>query len=202
MSQGITWFDALAPKDQSEALLFLRHHCVQARAVAEDGPEGGRRAGLRPTHTPAVLITRGRINDQLGKIASLTPRDERRKAFRLLVAVLAIADRRRRERYCSNGCSHWLHTGCPRLIDPSVGISAQLGPVSGAYVARRTGSSVEVTTAAALPVHVRVTCIPPSVRTSVTRATRSYCSPSGARTRDRCSRAVAAFLQTRVAGAV
>jgi hypothetical protein len=85
ISQGIAWFDALAPGEQSEALLFLRHHCVQARAVAEDGPEGIHRAGLRPTHTPAVLITRGRINDQLGKIASLTPRDERRKAFRLLV---------------------------------------------------------------------------------------------------------------------
>ncbi|MFF3787586.1 DUF5958 family protein [Streptomyces sp. NPDC001933] len=106
MSQGIAWFDALDPEKQSEALLFLRHHCVQARAVAEDGLEGIRRAGLRPTHTPAVLITRGRINDQLGKIASLTPRDERRKAFRLLVAVLAIADGRRRERYCSDGCGH------------------------------------------------------------------------------------------------
>jgi hypothetical protein len=109
MSQGIAWFDALNPEEQSEALLFLRHHCVQARAVAEDGAEGIRRAGLRPTHTPAVLITRGRIDDQLGKIASLTPRDERRKAFRLLVAVLAIADRRRRERYCSDGCGHWWH---------------------------------------------------------------------------------------------
>ncbi|MEU0674269.1 DUF5958 family protein [Streptomyces sp. NPDC006172] len=27
----------------------------------------------------------------------------------VLVAVLAIADGRRRERYCSNGCSHWWH---------------------------------------------------------------------------------------------
>ncbi|MFC8661783.1 DUF5958 family protein [Streptomyces sp. NPDC057199] len=33
---------------------FLRHHCIQARAVTEDGPESIRRAGLRPTHTPAV----------------------------------------------------------------------------------------------------------------------------------------------------
>lgn len=50
MSEGIAWFDALDPEEQSNALLFLRHHCVQARAVAEDGPEGIRRAGLRPTH--------------------------------------------------------------------------------------------------------------------------------------------------------
>jgi hypothetical protein len=109
MSEGIEWFDALSAEQQAEALLFLRHHCVQARAVTEDGPESIRRAGLRPTHTPAILITRGRIEHQLGKIASLTPLDERRKAFRLLVAVLAIADERRREQLCSDGCGHWWH---------------------------------------------------------------------------------------------
>jgi hypothetical protein len=87
MSQGIDWFNALGPQDQSETLLLLRHHCVQARVVADDGPESIRRAGLRPTHTPAVLIAQGRIDHQLGKIASLTPRDERRKAFRLLVVA-------------------------------------------------------------------------------------------------------------------
>ena len=109
MSQGIEWFDGLSPEEQSETLRFLRHHCIQARAVIEDGPESIRRAGLRPTHTPAVLITRGRIDDQLGKIASLAPLDERRKAFRLLIAVLAISDARRRECYCSHGCGHWWH---------------------------------------------------------------------------------------------
>lgn len=109
MSQGIEWFDALGPEEQSETLRFLSHHCVQARAAAEDGPESVRRAGLRPTHTPAVLITRGPVDQQLSKIAGLAPLDERRKAFRLLIAVLAIADGRRRERFCSNGCAHWWH---------------------------------------------------------------------------------------------
>ncbi|MFF2382639.1 DUF5958 family protein [Streptomyces sp. NPDC058108] len=109
MPEGIEWFDGLGQEEQSEVLLFLCHHCVQARAVTEDAPESIRRAGLRPTHTPAVLISRGRIDEQLGKIAGLTPLDERRKAFRLLVAVLAIADGRRRERFCSGGCSHWWH---------------------------------------------------------------------------------------------
>ena len=108
MSQGIEWFDAHGPEEQAEVLLFLRHHCVQARAVTEDGPESIRRAGLRPTHTPAVLISRGSIDQQLGRIAGLTPVDERRK-FRLLVAVLAVADERRRERFCSGGCGHWWH---------------------------------------------------------------------------------------------
>ncbi|MFF5615765.1 DUF5958 family protein [Streptomyces albidoflavus] len=109
MSQGIDWFDSLGQEEQSEVLLSLRHHCVQARAVAEDAQESIRRAGLRLTHTPAVLISRGRIDEQLGKIAGLTPHDERRKAFRLLIAVLTIADVRRREGFCSDGCSHWWH---------------------------------------------------------------------------------------------
>jgi hypothetical protein len=55
------------------------------------------------------LITCGPIDQQLGKIAGLTPVDERRKAFRLLVEVLAVADERRRERFCSGGCGHWWH---------------------------------------------------------------------------------------------
>ncbi|MBW5421655.1 hypothetical protein GKQ77_08750 [Streptomyces sp. BG9H] len=109
MSQGIEWFDSLGQEAQYKVLLFLCHHCVQARAVAADAQEAIRRAGLRPTHTPAVLISRGRIDEQLGKIACLTPLDERRKAFRLLIAVLTIADARRRERFCSDGCSHWWH---------------------------------------------------------------------------------------------
>lgn len=79
MSQGIEWFDAHSLEEQADMLLFLRHYCMQARAVTEDGPESIRRAGLRPTHTPAVLVNRGPIDQQLGKIAGLTPVDERRK---------------------------------------------------------------------------------------------------------------------------
>ncbi|MGA5167720.1 MULTISPECIES: DUF5958 family protein [Streptomyces] len=109
MSQGIEWFESLSAEEQSNTLRLLSHFCIQARATTEDGPESIRRAGLRATHTPAVLIARGRIDQQLGKIVSLTPHDERLKSFRLLIAVLAVADGRRRERYCSDGCSHEWH---------------------------------------------------------------------------------------------
>ncbi|WP_228456002.1 DUF5958 family protein [Streptomyces durbertensis] len=120
MSEGIAWFDGLRQEERSEVLLFLRHHCVQARVVAEDAPESIRRAGLRPTHTPAVLISRGRIDEQQGKVAGLAPLDERRKAFRLLIALLSIADRRRRDRFCSDGCGHWWHQ-LSQVSDPYQG---------------------------------------------------------------------------------
>ncbi|MFH9297896.1 DUF5958 family protein [Streptomyces sp. NPDC017520] len=110
MPQGIEWFEGLSTEEQSNTLRLLSHFCIQARATTEDGPVSIRRAGLRATHTPTVLITRGRIDQQLGKIAGLTPHDERLKSFRLLIAVLAVADERRRERFCSGGCVHaWHH---------------------------------------------------------------------------------------------
>lgn len=59
MSQGIEWFDTHSPEEQAEILLFLRHHCVQARAVTEDGPESIRRAGLRPLYLAMAVTVEG-----------------------------------------------------------------------------------------------------------------------------------------------
>ncbi|MFD7864450.1 DUF5958 family protein [Streptomyces sp. NPDC059783] len=73
MSQGVAWFESLNTQERSSTLVLLAHYCVQARATAEDAPESIRRSGLRATHTPAVLLVRGRIDQQLRKIAALTP---------------------------------------------------------------------------------------------------------------------------------
>ncbi|MEV5937048.1 DUF5958 family protein [Streptomyces sp. NPDC052079] len=109
LDQGIDWFESLAGTEQFEVLRDLAGFCIQARALSEDGPESIRRARIRPTHTPAVLITRGHLTDQLTKIINL-PHDERVKTFRLLVALLGVADERRRARFCTQGCSHaWHH---------------------------------------------------------------------------------------------
>ncbi|MEU5036125.1 DUF5958 family protein [Streptomyces rubiginosohelvolus] len=106
--RGVEWFEALPAQGQFEVLRDLRGHCIQARATVEDGPESVQIAGIRPTHTPAVLITRGQLAGQLTKIINL-PQDERVKAFRLLVALLEVADKRRRERFCVDGCTHAWH---------------------------------------------------------------------------------------------
>ncbi|WP_051805391.1 DUF5958 family protein [Streptomyces sp. NRRL F-2747] len=108
IEEGVEWFEALPTENQFEVLLELCGHCMQARATEEDGPESVRRAGLRPTYTPAVLIMRGQLNVQLGKIINL-PQDERLKSFRLLVALLAVSDERRREQFCADGCGHAWH---------------------------------------------------------------------------------------------
>jgi Family of unknown function (DUF5958) len=104
LDEGAAWFATLTSDAQSEVLLRLTEFCVQARAVPDDMSESVRRAGLRTTHTPAVLLGRG----WLAKIAGL-PQDEWAKAFRLLVSLLGVADERRRARFCVGGCAHAWH---------------------------------------------------------------------------------------------
>ncbi|MER7689825.1 DUF5958 family protein [Streptomyces sp. NPDC097610] len=96
------WFQGLAADEQFEVLRDPRGLCIQARATVEDGPASVRPAGIQPTHTPAVLSTRGQLPAQLTKIINL-PQDERVNAFRLLVALLGVADKRRPERFSAAG---------------------------------------------------------------------------------------------------
>lgn len=103
MAEGASWFAALAEDEQRLVLTELVQFCVQARAVETDAEEAIARSGIRPTYTPAVMLTRWRLN-----MSQLPPYD-RARAFPLLVALFAIADTRRRDRYCVGGCSHAWH---------------------------------------------------------------------------------------------
>ena len=112
LDQGVDWFGSLDGAEQFEVPCGLAGFCIQARALIEDRPEAIRKAGIRPTRTPVVLIIWGHLTEQLTKIINL-PQDERVKAFRLLVALLGVADERRRARFCAHGCSHAAGTGGP-----------------------------------------------------------------------------------------
>ncbi|WP_128380839.1 DUF5958 family protein [Streptomyces cavernae] len=115
VSEGAAWFSALVEDEQRLVLRELVQFCLQARAVEADAEEAIARSGLRPTYTPAVMLTKWRLN-----MSALPPYD-RARAFRLLVALFAIADTRRRERYCADGCGHDWHQLAAR---PEVGPAA------------------------------------------------------------------------------
>ena len=60
LASDIAWFETLISDEQFEVLCELAGCCLQACVVSEDGeggPESIRRAGIRPSHTPAVLVT-------------------------------------------------------------------------------------------------------------------------------------------------
>ncbi|MEU5198752.1 DUF5958 family protein [Streptomyces scabiei] len=106
--EGVEWFEGLAEDDQRKVLHAPVLFCGQARACEEDVPESIARSGIRPTHTPAVMLTKWRFGmDRL-------PTYELTKSFRLLVALFSIADTRRRMLHCADGCGHEWHN----LSDP------------------------------------------------------------------------------------
>ncbi|MFJ5141307.1 DUF5958 family protein [Streptomyces sp. NPDC088707] len=87
--------------------------CGQARARQDDAPESIARSGIRPTHTPAVMLMKWRFG-----MAQL-PAYELTKSFRLLVALFSIADTRRRALYCVEGCGHEWHNLSAQPQDPT-----------------------------------------------------------------------------------
>ncbi len=102
-AEGVEWFEGRSEDDQRKILRALVQFCGQARACEDDVPESIARSGIRPTHTPAVMLTKWRFG-----MAAL-PAYELTKSFRLLVPLFSIADTRRRALHCANGCGHEWH---------------------------------------------------------------------------------------------
>ncbi|MEU9576193.1 DUF5958 family protein [Streptomyces chilikensis] len=103
VDEGVEWFEGLLEEDQRKILHALVLFCGQARAREEDVAESIARSGIRPTHTPAVMLTKWRFG--MGAL----PAYELTKSFRLLVALFGIADTRRRALHCAGGCGHAWH---------------------------------------------------------------------------------------------
>jgi hypothetical protein len=112
-AEGVEWFEGLSEDDQRKVLHALVEFCWQACACEDDVPESIARSGIRPTHTPAVMLTKWRFG-----MAAL-PAYELTQSFRLLVVLFSIADTRRRTRHCVDGCGHEWHN----LSDPRRGAS-------------------------------------------------------------------------------
>lgn len=87
--EGERWFTSLTPERQQHVLRELNCLIVQAGPLIEDTVSAIADSGLKKTYTPCVLLRGGQIDVQLAKIASL-PKDEFGKAFRLLIALLAL----------------------------------------------------------------------------------------------------------------
>jgi hypothetical protein len=105
---GISWFAARTEDENRTLLRELSILILEAGATSEDVPASIQRSGIKATVTPAVLLSRQPLRGQLAKIANL-PVAEFPKAFQLFVALLAVADERRREHDKVVGCSHWWH---------------------------------------------------------------------------------------------
>jgi Family of unknown function (DUF5958) len=102
------WFLSFPIQFQQEILQRLSYMTIQAGAREEDVSLAIIKSKLRATYTPCILLRRGRLKEQMAKLLKL-PSSESIKTFFLLISLLAIADARRYDKYCQDGCSHWWH---------------------------------------------------------------------------------------------
>jgi len=109
MPTGESWFAGLSESVQRSVLRELNVFIANASPHAEDAARAVAASGLKSTFTPCVLLTTGlNIRQQLARISNL-PGTELGKAFRLLIALLAVADTRRRTASPLDATNHWWH---------------------------------------------------------------------------------------------
>jgi hypothetical protein len=108
LQEGIVWFESLPIYEQRQVIRELAYYIVQAKATEEEVEASFGLARVKSTVTPAVLLARGQLPEQLAKIGKL-PAAEMGKSFRILVSLLSVADARRRRVECANGCTHLWH---------------------------------------------------------------------------------------------
>ncbi|MFK4692223.1 hypothetical protein RKD22_005158 [Streptomyces pristinaespiralis] len=125
-AEGVEWFEGLAEEDQRKVLHALVLFCGQARACEDDVPESIARSGIRPTHTPAVMLTKWRFEMEA------LPAYELSKSFRLLIALFSIADARRRMLHCADGCGHEWHN-LSDLRQDAIQVSSCPGSCRGSW---------------------------------------------------------------------
>ncbi len=113
--EALEWFRSLSPEDQRTALGHVYMDACQAHPLKTEVDPAITASRLKATYTPCVILKRAEERGEypervLYKIVGLSPEYERERAFILLLSLFTIADRRRRETQCVNGCSHeWHH---------------------------------------------------------------------------------------------
>jgi hypothetical protein len=108
LEEGIAWFNESAAKHRLEIMRALDICVFQSHPNEEDVKSGIAESGLKDTYSPCVLVLRKPFNLARQKVLSMVGLDQER-AFRLFLHIFSVADRRRRETQCKEGCSHEWH---------------------------------------------------------------------------------------------
>ncbi|HYE68779.1 MAG TPA: DUF5958 family protein [Anaerovoracaceae bacterium] len=106
----VNWFSSLPEDDKRSVVKSVWLLAVQAQIVEDDIPTVTLEAGLKPTHTPVVMLSKG--NESLHKRGYGLSRLSGvvlNQAFLLVLESFALAERRRKEKEGSEECNHWWH---------------------------------------------------------------------------------------------
>ena len=104
------WFLSFSEDEKQSLVKSVWLLAVQAQIREDDIPAATSVAGLKPTHTPVVMISKGSVSlhnrgYELSKLSGTLLN----QAFFLVLESLALAERRRKEREDPVTCNHWWH---------------------------------------------------------------------------------------------
>jgi Family of unknown function (DUF5958) len=108
LKDGIDWFDASDLNTKKNILQSLSVILTQSHPTSDDVENGIKQSELKRTYTPCVLMAEKPFGEAVSKVRNL-PENEWRKTFVLWLSIFSIADKRRRETTCSDGCTHEWH---------------------------------------------------------------------------------------------
>lgn len=108
LKDGIDWFDASDLNTKKDILQSLSIILTQSHPTVDEVENGISRSELKRTYTPCVLLAEKPFGEAVARTINL-PDNEWRKAFIFWIKILSIADKRRRETECIDGCTHGWH---------------------------------------------------------------------------------------------
>lgn len=106
--EGVKWFDELVDDKKKEVVDKLTVFIQQSHPTKDSVDSGLDSAPIRPTMTPVIIFRTKELKIALDKIKTL-PKDEWNKAFVTMLSVFKVADTKRRETFCKDGCTHEWH---------------------------------------------------------------------------------------------
>ncbi|MDD4402598.1 MAG: DUF5958 family protein [Desulfitobacteriaceae bacterium] len=104
------WYLALQEIEKQSVVKSIWVLATQAQVKEDDIPVAAEAAGLKQTHTPVVMISKGdmSLNNRGYKLSALSG-TVLNQAFWFVLECFALAERRRREKEGPDECNHWWH---------------------------------------------------------------------------------------------
>jgi hypothetical protein len=108
IQSGVDWFNSFDLNEKNEVLESLSYILMQSHPTIGEIADGIEKSKLKPTYTPCVLMLKKPFKEAIAKIRNI-PENEWERTFILWLSIFSIADKRRRETICSDGCYHEWH---------------------------------------------------------------------------------------------
>ena len=106
--EGLEWFLNSSEGDRKGILESLNRCLHQSHPYEVEIEEGILNSGLKETYTPCVIFRSNNFSNARHKTLSL-PSHEWVKVYTLWITIFSIADTRRRNTDCKDGCDHYWH---------------------------------------------------------------------------------------------